>query len=360
MRLGAGPNAQCSVPFDPRLLLSSTAPALYSDSDSDDDNIEGQHQLQITPLQLAAQADNGHMVCLLLDHGGDPLLRAASISRVLGHAYRETPITVAASHGKLAALQAILDWAAATRTNDELKTTARSYIATDTLLADAATKGQASAVQMLIDHGAPVEPIGEATGCTTALALALLAGSLSTVKILLDAGASPLTKDHKGWTAFDHAVQWATSREDHLEGDDLDILRLILDVRAATKRQDSNQWIFLVDRDVLSVLIDAGIPVDARFPLHTTALWAVTGETGPICSQQGKTSDDATVEVVRLLLDAGADINILARAGEGWPRYQSRTAPLIRAIQADFKGVVSLLLSRGADVFLHDHSTLSL
>lgn len=271
-----------------------------------------------------------------------------------------------------------------------LRTTARSHITGTTLLGHAASNGQVGAVQMLLDHGASLETCGDATDRTSTFTLALRAGRLSTVKVLLDAGASLLTKDHNSWTAFDHAVAWVSSREDHPSGDNLDLLRYIIDAQRQGDKTEANvednsniednsdvdlMWLgmteeqvsrllipnnFLVDRDVLGVLLDAGIPVDTRLPRNTTALRAVSGATGPICFKPPKCRESATAEVVSLLLDAGADINFLGHGGEGWPRCQSQTTPLIRAVQACYKGVVALLLSKGADVSLQDESTVSL
>ncbi|KAH7032661.1 ankyrin repeat-containing domain protein [Microdochium trichocladiopsis] len=339
---------------------------------------ERQPQDGKTPLLLAVQSDAAAMVQLLLAHGADPSLPGPWFT---------PPVTAAASEGKLVALKALLAWAVENERTHIFDTD--SDPAGNTAIGAAAVMGQDDAVRMLLDHGVPVDlrvstgtnsHMGMGDGCT-ALSLALSIGRRSTVALLLDAGADLLLVDDQGATVLDKGVEMAASgtikglrdKEARFAAA-LDLLRYVLEVQrqrcqaadARINEQEGLVWLGMtqaqvyrlllpsrLSANVLRVLIEAGIPVDTQCPRHgTTLLWEIAGNDGPTMSLSGMQKTRA--DMARLLIDAGADVNVLGHKPGGWPMDNSRKTPLGRAIQAGFRDVIVLLLSRGADVTLKD------
>jgi ankyrin repeat protein len=129
-------------------------------------------------------------------------------------------------------------------------------------------------------------------GGSTPLMYAVLHGDLDDVRLLLDGGADPNVRNEAGATA----LMWAV--------DDLDKTRLLL---------------------------GRGADVKARSEDGRTALAIAASRYG-------------SLEVVRLLLDSGADPSVQS------PSYKGPVTPLAEAANVGGEAVVRLLIERGADV----------
>lgn len=180
--------------------------------------------------------------------------------------------------------------------------------ATADLLA-AATLGDADAVRAALRAGADLETRGE--GGMTALVAATKANHVEAARALIDAGADVNAKDD----IQDSAYLYAGAR-----GHD-EILRLTLDHGAdlaSTNRFGGTALIPASERGLLStiaILLDAGVDPNHVNDLRWTALHEaiVLGD-----------GSDTYVEVVRMLLDGGADATI--RDGDGVLPHDLATA----------------------------------
>jgi hypothetical protein len=76
----------------------------------------------------------------------------------------------------------------------------------------------------------------------------------------------------------------------------------------------------------IKALLEKGVPVESKMPNGETLLWAAAGY--------------ASSEVLKLLIDAGANVNVVAR----------ETSALVNAIENDRWDNVKLLVRNGADV----------
>lgn len=173
-----------------------------------------------SPLMLAARMADGPAIERLLN-GGATTDRLPDL------------LFVAASRGQLPALAILLDAGAAIETPDQLRRTplqvaideARSEVALLLLdrganpegaergdarrsrpLIEAASQGLDGVVRRLIEADANLEVIGGRPAATP-LAAAARAGQLSTVQILLDAGADPAAELPGGLNAADVAAR---------------------------------------------------------------------------------------------------------------------------------------------------------
>ena len=212
-------------------------------------------------------------------------------------------------------------------------------------LREAAVRGQADAVRLLLEAGADPESPDEES--ETALMLAAQSGSVETVKHFLEAGADP-NRWSQGESPLGHAAKCfhpdiynlllPVSDEAHRRGAAQE-----LPWGMARKMRDQPLGEALVMTayhglmDQMKALLDAGAPIDHVGRGGRTALmWAVSGTLDP--------------EMVDLLLDAGADPNVesidygsdLGQTAVMWvccsqtPKVQRRIWQRLKEAGADF------------------------
>jgi ankyrin repeat protein len=151
-----------------------------------------------TPLGAAARAGDLDTVRFLLDHGADVGARTRS-----GY----TALYGAASWSdNVAMVKLLLEHGADPKTKVETSELAADVF---TPVMAAAMRGDPAALKPLLDRGADVNVQGGDFG-RTALLMAATTGREDVVKLLLDSGANPSTKDQLGNTP----LRWARRRGD--------------------------------------------------------------------------------------------------------------------------------------------------
>jgi uncharacterized protein len=236
-------------------------------------------------------------------------------------------------------------------------------MAGDTLLADAAERGDRPRVRALLDRRADVNQ-SQVDGMTalhwaayhddletarllvearadaraanrygvTPLSLACTNGDGAMVTLLLDAGADPGTKLRGGETALMTAAR--TGRPGPVKV----LLARGADVNARERRgQTALMWASAEGHaEVVRILLQAGADFRTPLPSGFTPLSFAAREGRP--------------DVVRLLLKAGADVNEAMQARKSSGRAPARgTAPLILAIENGHFELAVVLLDAGAD-----------
>jgi ankyrin repeat protein len=283
----------------------------------------------VMPLQLAAINGSAQMLDRLLKAGADPNAPLTAAS--------DTAVMMAARTGQPEAIRVLLEGGANVNAKENWGGT--------TALMWAVSEGHIDAARALIAAGADVNarsnyvaaangrgfegrtPVANrtdpkteefASGWLTPLTLAAREGDVELTRVLLDAGADVNTVAGDGKTALAVAV---------FNGN-YDAASLLVDRKADVNTADAQRFtplFWAVDR--------RNMETAPNFP------WMVTADPMPL---------------IRKLLDAGANPNALvnntprARMREGSPRIVFSTALMRAAFAADLE-LVKLLLDRGAD-----------
>ena len=237
-----------------------------------------------------------------------------------------------------------------------------------TALLFAAREGSLETVRVLVDRGADVRK-ASADG-SSPLLVAVQNGHYEIARFLLDHGANPNQANFKGWTPVYLAVSNRNALTTAVPAPStdgaLDFIKLLLDrtadpntrieVRAEVHQANTSLWLkeagatpllraaLCGDLTVVRLLLAHGAdPLIPTFD-NTTPLMVASG----VGWAEGFTfqySEDETLELVKLLLDRGAEVNQANKDG-------------ITALHgAAYKGankVVQLLVDRGADLAAKD------
>ncbi|HEX2729394.1 MAG TPA: ankyrin repeat domain-containing protein [Rubrobacteraceae bacterium] len=196
----------------------------------------------------------------------------------------------------------------------------------DMKLIPAAAQGDVNTVTRLLDEGASVDARDEAG--RTALVAAAYENRLEVAKVLIKAGADVNAKDETEQSAY--LISTAEV------GDDPRLLRLTLNNGANIGSLDSYNGTGLIraaDRgyvEVVEELLKTDIEVDHVNNLGWTALLEAIILGG---------GDAEHTEVVRLLVEAGADVNIADRDG---------VTPLEHARRRGYGAIIEILENAGA------------
>lgn len=227
-----------------------------------------------------------------------------------------------------------------------------------TALMHAAGRGDLPMMEMLLKAGAAVNARTRSGGI--ALTWAAAAGQLAAMRLLVKSGAS---RD-----SFDQVLMVA------LRWGELDAFRLMLEYGANPRADDRNVGSRLASiprsrlvhvPELLKILLQRGWPIDAGSQDGQTALMYA--------------ANDNNLELMRLLLNAGADVNVhceckgilsgghsaltlatsgghekavvlLLDAGAVVDAPSKDGTPLMIAAERDSRALVKLLLAKGADV----------
>ncbi|MER5932355.1 ankyrin repeat domain-containing protein [Streptomyces sp. NPDC002054] len=188
-------------------------------------------------------------------------------------------------------------------------------------LTRAAEDGDAAAVARLLDAGAEVD--ARNTGGCTALELAVEAGQVEIVRLLLAAGADPHQQTGE-YNELTPLLQAVTRGHTALVG-------ALLDAGAPSCAQGKMGWLPLVvvpdgdqGREIVDLLLDRGADVNGLMKDWTPLEWAAA---------RGQ------AQMVRQLLARGATstaeaLNKAYARGNGSPEGRAKYAPVINALRA--------------------------
>jgi len=336
-----------------------------------------------TPLMMAARAGNPEAVKILLDHGAQ--VNAAETLR------GTTALMWAAEQGHAAAVQLLLDHGAEVNAqskiltpigrrglgfanstvlfgNSERSRAKARQIGGLTALLFAAREGALDSVRALVAAHADVN-LPSVDG-SSPLVVAVQNGFYSVAEYLMDHGANPNTANDKGWTPLYLAVKNRNQEITAVPGPSKDgalefITRLLdrgadpnVQIKAETEVHQGMSALWLKeagatpllraalcgDLTVVKLLLAHNADPEITTFDHTTPLMVASG-VGWAEGMLREYSEDQTLEVVKILLDHGADVNTANDHG-------------ITALHgAAYKGAnkaVQLLVDRGANLEAKD------
>lgn len=242
-----------------------------------------------------------------------------------------TPLMLAAAFGSADAVRLLVAAGAGVNARNAFGATALIWAATDP-----------EKVRLLLDAGADPNLASEA-GRTPLFVAAMTAGNVAAVKMLIARGADVKARDRFGSTMLNAATM----------ADDLDTIRLMIDAGVDVNAAPATGFSPLIaasyqgDSEAVRLLLAKGARVNAvaaapglfrpdnpkSGPLALANVTALLG------------AAPTNYETVKLLVDAGADVN--ARDGRNM-------TPLMLATATDHQDrrVIQLLIDRGADATL--------
>ncbi len=237
-----------------------------------------------TALHAAVLAQDTPLVALLLKAGADPKAATESL--------RETPLHLAVQRGKADMARMLAEAGADLETRDKDGRTA---------LLDAAARGHDEVVEVLLAHGARAD-------LDPAFAAATWKGDADLPRRLFEKGAKIDAVDLDGRSALAGAAshegsamtEWFLARKPDLARHGAEALH------EAAKGGNTQAAV---------LLLDGGVPVDARDAKGATALMLAAG--------QGRT------ETVRLLVERGADPNARTPDGKGAADHMAASVSML-------------------------------
>lgn len=242
-------------------------------------------------LETAIRDANLAMVISLLRTGVNPNGR---------NAQRLTPLMIAAGLGQSQMVELLLTAGAEVQSIESRMGA--------TALHKAAQSGNADVIALLLQHGAFIDQQSPILG-HTALMDSVLHKHEEAVRALLVHGANPRIRNHTQQTALDLA-----------RSDGLDAIAGLIEARLAadSRRSKSFPWIAAIkagDIDEVKRLIAAGLALNERAP--------AAGDMDDGYTPLGLAAREGQAEIVRLLLNANADVRRVTGAMRGTPVHEA-------------------------------------
>ncbi len=274
-----------------------------------------------------------HWAVRVDDVATSKLLLGAGAQATLANRYGLTPLSIAAANGSAAMIGVLLDAGADANAPDP---------AGDTPLMNVARVGRADAVTLLLDRGATIDA-ADATYQQTALMVAVRENHPDIVKLLIARGASVNARTRVG-----RAPQWILPNSVPGFGHGIGIVRGGLPPRGSRAPIPGGMTPLLyAARDgrmeIVRMLLEAGADINQRDANEITPLIIAITNNHP--------------DVARALIDRGADIKAVDWYGRTalWAAVETRNmdvdnATFVNSIdRAPFLDLIQVLLERGAD-----------
>ena len=262
------------------------------------------------------------------------LLLGAGAQATLANRYGLTPLAIASANGNAAMIGVLLDAGADANAPDP---------AGDTPLMNAARVGSIDAVSLLLERGAKIDA-ADATYQQTALMVAIRENNPDIVKLLIARGASVNAKTRVG-----RAPQWIFPNSVPGFGHGIGIVRGGLPPRGSRAPIPGGMSPLLYAArdgrmDLVRMLLDAGANINERDANDITPLIIAITNNHP--------------DVARFLIDHGADLKAVDWYGRTplWAAVETRNMDLdngtfVNSIdRAPYLDLVQVLLDRGVDV----------
>jgi ankyrin repeat protein len=262
------------------------------------------------------------------------LLIAAGAKPTLANRYNLTPLAIAAANGSAPMIGVLLDAGADVNAFDP---------AGETPLMSAARVGKIDAVTLLLDRGATVD-LADNTYQQTALMVAVRENRPDVVKLLVSRGAAVSARTRVGRTPG-----WVLPNSQPGFGHGIGIVRGGSPDRGRRAPTPGGMTpLMYASRDgrmeIVRTLLDAGADINVRDANDITPLIAAITNNHP--------------DVARLLIDRGADVKAVDWYGRTalWAAVETRNMDVDNATfensidRAPFLPLIETLLARGADV----------